>query len=239
MNAELTSLAKQFHLSVLSSGKFEINPEGGEKCILEILRAEADFREKRAKAERAKQARLPTFKDFKEFDTNFQKGITPEQLVTLESLEWVSEAFNLVLIGPPGTGKTHIALAVGNKAVENGYKVFFANMDTLMHIIKTKEISVKSAARVRWINKCDLVIIDEVGYLPISKTEANLFFSLISQLYEATSVVITSNKGFSAWAELLGDAVLATALLDRLTHKCQILDFEGDGWRIAHRKQIF
>ena len=108
-----------------------------------------------------------------------------------------------------------------------------------MHILKTQEISLKSAARVRWINKCDLVIVDEVGYLPISKTEANLFFSLVSQLYESASLVVTSNKGFSAWAELLGDQVLATALLDRLTHKCQVLTFEGEGWRIANRKNIF
>ena len=239
MKAELISLAKQFHLSVLANGKFASSHPNGEECILEMLRAEADAREKRAIAERTKQARLPTFKGFSEFDTDFQKCITKEQLNTLESLQWVDQAFNLVLIGPPGTGKTHLALAVGNKAVERGYKVSFASMDTLMHVLKTQEISVKSAARVRWINKCDLVIIDEVGYLPLSKTEANLFFSIISQLYETTSVVITSNKGFSGWADLLGDPVLATALLDRLTHKCQVLTFQGEGWRLAHRKHIF
>jgi DNA replication protein DnaC len=239
MKAELVSLAKQFHLSVLSGGKFVSSYDDGESCILEVLRAEAVAREKRAIAERTKQAGLPAFKSFKEFDTDFQKSITQNQLSTLESLEWVEQAFNLVLIGPPGTGKTHLALAVGNKAVEAGYKVFFATMDSLMHILKTQEISVKSASRVRWINKCELVIIDEVGYLPISKTEANLFFSLVSQLYENASVVITSNKGFSGWAELLGDSVLATALLDRLTHKCQVLTFEGEGWRIANRKNIF
>jgi len=239
-SAEIISLAKQLHLGVLSRGKF--SPAGdlnNEAYLLEMLRSEVESRDKRAEAERMKQARLPTFKGFDEFDTDFQKGISREQLDTLARLEWLDAAFNLVLIGPPGTGKTHLALAIGNKAVREGYKVFFASMDVLMHILKTQEISVKSAARIRWIAKCDLIIIDEVGYLPVSRTEANLFFGLIAQLYESASVVITSNKGFEGWAELLGDPVLATALLDRLTHKCQVLDFNDVSWRLAHREQIF
>ena len=113
-------------------------------------------------------------------------------------------------------------------------------MDNLIHILKTGEISRKSSARISWIKQCDLLIIDEVGYLPVSRAEANLFFQLISSLYENTSVVITSNKGFDGWADLLGDSVLATALLDRLTHRCQVLAFnEDDSWRLAHRKEIF
>lgn len=240
MNPEILFFAKQFHLGIITRGKF--TPTAGlsnEEYLLELFRAEASQREKRAEAERVKQAPLPTYKGFNEFDTTFQKGITQEQLHTLAKLEWLDQAFNVVLIGPPGTGKTHIALAIGNKAVREGYKVFFATLDGMMHILKTQEISARSAARVRWINKCDLVIIDEVGYLPVTKTEANLFFSLISSLYESASVVITSNKGFDGWAELMGDAVLATALLDRLTHKCQVLDLDGDGWRLTHREEIF
>ena len=112
-------------------------------------------------------------------------------------------------------------------------------MDNLIHILKTGEISRKSQARLKCIKDADLLIIDELGYLPIGRVEANLFFQLISQLYENTSVAITSNKGFDGWAELLGDSILATALLDRLTHRCQVLSFADNSYRLAHRKEIF
>jgi len=112
-------------------------------------------------------------------------------------------------------------------------------MDNLVHILKTQEISRNSAARVKWIKDCDLLIIDELGYLPVSKVEANLFFQLISSLYENTSVVITSNKGFDGWADIIGDSILTTALLDRLTHRCQVISLTGDGWRVANREAIF
>lgn len=240
MTPEIISLAKQFRISVLSTGKFSV-PEDltNEEYLLEVLRAERAAREERATRDRLKQARLPAFKSFEEFDTDFQKGVTRKQLDLLAKLEWIDGLYNLILIGPPGTGKTHTALAVGNKAVQDGYNVAFHTMDTLVHILKTREISQKSQARLRWIKKCQLLIIDELGYLPVSRGEANFFFSLISELYENTSIVLTSNKGFDGWAEILGDAVLATALLDRLTHRCQILNFSDESYRLANRKQIF
>lgn len=240
MNPELIKYAKQFYISVLVTGAIEPDPSlSNEEYLLSIFRAEAKAREERAAKERLKQARFPTYKGFEEFDCGFQKGITKEQLDMLANLEWLDALFNLILIGPPGTGKTHIALSIGNKAARNGYTVAFHTMDNLVHILKTKEISKKSQARMRLFRKCDLLIIDEMGYLPVSKTEANFFFSLISELYESTSIIITSNKGFDGWADILGDPVLATALLDRLTHRCQILNFSDDSYRLANRKYIF
>jgi DNA replication protein DnaC len=240
MNPEILSYAKQFRLNSLVNGKFE-PPEGlgNQEYLLELFRFEAKAREERAINERIKRAKFPAFKTFEEYDTDFQKGVSSKELEILAKLEWLDTLYNLILIGPPGTGKTHIALAIGNKAVREGYKVAFTSMDNLVHILKTREISVKSRNRLSWFKKCDLLIVDEFGYLPVSRAEANFFFALISEMYENASIVITSNKGFEGWAEILGDAILATALLDRLTHRCQILNLTGDGWRVANRKQIF
>jgi len=238
---QIHSLAKQLGLSNLANYTFEFLPEAisNEDFLIRCLKDEVFYREQKAKERRIKQAQIPTIKTFEVFDTDFQKGITDWQLQQLAALNWIDSIFNVILIGPPGTGKTHLALAIANKALESGYKVFFASMDNLVHILKTQEISRNSAARAKWIKECHLLIIDELGYLPVSKVEANLFFQLISSLYENTSVVITSNKGFDGWADIIGDSVLTTALLDRLTHRCQVLSFSGDGWRVAHREVIF
>jgi len=151
--------SRSSHVKAFSTEKTKIE-EGltNEEYLLAILRSESKYREEVAVNERIKKACLSTFKSFEEFDTDFQGCVTRNQLDTLSKLEWIDEAFNLILIGPSGTGKTHLALAVGNKAVREGYNVFFASMDNLMHILKTAEISTKSTNKLRFIKKCDLLI---------------------------------------------------------------------------------
>ena len=124
-------------------------------------------------------------------------------------------------------------------AVEKGYKICFERITNLIRLLKTAEVQKTSEYRVRRIMKSDLVIIDEIGYTPIEKREANLFFNLISELYEKTSLIVTSNKRFDAWAEMMGDTVMTTALLDRLLHHARVFTLNGESYRIKiSRKEV-
>lgn len=143
-------------------------------------------------------------KRIEDSDLNFQKSITSKQINRLVELEWVDRMFNLIFLGPPGVCKTHIAIAMGLKAVEAGYKVSFVSIDNLMNILKIQDISRKSKGKINNILSSNLVIIDELGYLLITKEEVNMFFQLISALHERASIIITPNKGFEDWLNSLG-----------------------------------
>lgn len=207
--------------------------------IIELLKGEIDQRNRKAQERRLKQAGFPVIKTIEEFDTEFQKSITKKQINRLIEMDWIDNLYNLIFLGPPGVGKTHLAIALGYKAVEMGYKVSFTSMDRLMYYLKTQDISRKSKSKINRIYSSDLVIIDEIGYLPISHEEANMFFQLISNLHEQTSIIITSNKGFEEWTELLQDVALTTAILDRLTYRCEIFNMTGKSYRLENRKSLF
>ena len=134
-------------------------------------------------------------------------------------------------------GIRHLAIAIGYKALEKGYKVCFEKITNLVKLLKTQEIQRSSAFRINRILKADVIIIDEIGYTPIGRKEANLFFNLISELYEKRSIIITSNKSFNNWAEMLDDSVMTTALLDRLLHHAKLFTLDGESYRINNKKK--
>lgn len=204
-----------------------------------LLQNEMLLKDEKSKEKRLKNAAFPALKTVDEFDLLFQKCISKRQLAELCELTWIDRMYNLILLGPPGVGKSHLAIALGYKAIESGYNVSFITMDLLMHTLKTAEISRKSKGKLNRILNSNLVIIDELGYLPISREEANLFFGLISTLHEQSSVIITSNKGFEDWTELLGDPALTTAVLDRITYHCEVITMQGKSYRLEHRQSLF
>jgi DNA replication protein DnaC len=187
---------------------------------------------------RRKRANLPTEKALMTFDFGFQRSVSKEQMLRLSDMTWVEQAFNVCFLGPPGVGKTHLALSLSVRALDLGYSVAFETLDSLMKYLKTEEISGVSKRRMKHVRKAALVVVDEVGFLPLSPGEANLFFCFVSSMAERTSLIITSNKGFDEWADFLGDATITTAILDRLIHHCEIINMSGNSYRLEHRETI-
>ncbi len=211
-----------------------------EKFLEEILLKEIQGREKKKLEKRLKQACFPEYKTLEQFNLEEQASISQRQFNQLKELSWLEKGFNIIFLGPPGVGKSHISIGIGIEAISNGYKVRFISMADLIHTLKTQEISSISRNSIKRILDSDLLIIDDLMFMAMEKNEANLFFQLVNKLYGQTSIIITSNKGPEDWGELLGDPAITTAILDRLVHKCEIINiYENDSYRIKHRKKIF
>lgn len=206
--------------------------------LQDVFGSEIRYRQDKAKEKRIKEAGFPYPKYLKDFDLSFCQSITKKQLNQLSELTWIDGLYNLILSGPPGVGKTHMAIALAYHACEEGYKASYTTMQSLMQCLRTCEIDRRSKAKMNRIHKSNLLVIDEVGYLPITSVEGNLFFQLISELQEQTSIIITTNKGFEEWAEFLDDAALATAILDRLSYRCDRIQMSGKSYRLENRKSF-
>lgn len=200
-----------------------------------ILEAELTERQRQNIEVRSKLARLPYRKTLSEFDFTFQPSIDEKLINELATMAFVHRAENVILLGPPGVGKTHLTVGLAIEALSQGISVYFTSLTRLIEDLKKAHEECRLEKRMRIYTRPKLLVIDEVGYLPSDAYGSNLFFQPISDRYERGSIILTSNKGFGEWGELMGDTVLATAVLDMRLYHAHIINIMGNSYRLKDR----
>ena len=209
------------------------NETAPHRLIDQLLDAELERREERRLQTSLRLSGLPTGQTLGNFDFSFQPSVERARIETLGTCQWIREKRTLLIQGPPGVGKTHLGVSLGVKAIEHGFSVVFYRLDELLPLMRRDaELSPSLLRRKKYINN-SLLILDEVGFEPMSRQDASLFFRLVSHRYQKGAIIITTNKGVEAWPEILaGDEVLATAILDRLLHHSHVLNIKGRSYRL-------
>jgi len=201
----------------------------------QLLEAEQTARFERNVEVRTRLARLPYHKTMADFDYSFQPSVDKKQIAELLTLRFIENRENVLLLGPPGVGKSHIAVALAVETIAKGYSVYFVTMQHLIDYLS--EGSEPATARMRVLLRPKLLVIDEVGYLPLDRQAANWFFEVVSRRYEKGSIVLTSNKSYGDWATLFPEVALASAILDRLLHHSTTINIRGDSYRLKDKRR--
>ncbi|MDA3883025.1 MAG: IS21-like element helper ATPase IstB [Bacteroidales bacterium] len=242
---QIKNYCRQLKLSAIANNFDTIvtNAENDKISYLEfavnIFETQINQRMEMDKERRSRQAKLPLSCNLNSYDYSSNNGIEKQQMNQLRELAWMEQNFNLILMGPSGTGKTYIAAGLCFDAIEKGYRAYFKTMEELVQILKMKDITRTASTEYKRILKSHLLVIDDIMMFPIEKQDAITFFNLINELHNKTSLIITTNKSPKQWADILKDEVLTTALLDRILHRCEVIKLTGNSYRMKNRKTIF
>jgi DNA replication protein DnaC len=211
---------------------------GAPEAIDALLGAQITLRNNRRLQAAMRSSRLPTVKTLADFDFTFQPSLKREQIDSLHTLGFIERKENVIFLGPPGVGKTHLAISLAIATAQSGRRVYYGTLADLITSLEEAQTAGRLSARLKTLTHPALLLVDEIGYLPITHTGGMLFFQLMSRRYEHGSTVLTSNKGFEDWGEIFGDDIMASALIDRLVHHCHIVNIRGNSYRMRQHREL-
>ena len=211
----------------------------GAASLEALLQAQITLRNNRRLQAAMRSSRLPAIKTLDDFDFTFQPSIKREQIDSLHQLGFIERKENVIFLGPPGVGKTHLALSLAVAAAQSGRRIYYGSLADLIASLEEAQTAGRLVHRLKTLTHPSLLIVDEIGYLPITRTGAMLFFQLMSRRYERVATVLTSNRGFEDWGTIFGDDVMASALIDRLLHHCHIVNIRGNSYRMRNHRDLW